>query len=541
MVSWWKEQVVYQIYPRSFQDTNGDGIGDIPGIIKHLDDLKALGVGILWLSPVYRSPNADNGYDISDYRDINPEYGTMADMDKLIAEAKKRDIRIIMDLVVNHTSDEHEWFQKSRRREKGYEDYYIWKPKREDGKLPNNWTSFFAEDAWEFDEVRGEYYLHLFAKKQPDLNYNNPKVLEEVKGLMRFWLDKGVSGFRCDVINILYKTSLNNGRKKIALTGSEYYLSQEGLHEILRTLRREVLDDYDCFTVGETVFVTPKMARDLCDDSRKELNMVFQFELMGVDSYFLKYFRRPFSAKRLGKIATKWQNELSWNANYLENHDQPRSVSRFGDEGKYWAQSAKLLAVMLLTLRGTPYIYQGEEIGMTNFDYTTINQLDDVESKNVYNLFDKLGVPDKMKWNIVKRTSRDNARTPVQWNDGKNAGFSKGNPWLGVNSNYTDINYEAQKKDENSVLSFYKKMIAYRKNSELLITGTYKLVEASKHIFAYERALGDEKLLIILNFSAKNKIVDYIGEVAFSNTDRRIFNGTMFPYEAVILKEAKRR
>lgn len=539
MAVWWKEQVVYQIYPRSFQDSNGDGIGDIPGIISHLDDLKDLGVGVLWLSPVYRSPNADNGYDISDYRDINPEYGTLSDMKKLISEAKKRGIRIIMDLVINHTSDEHEWFQKSRRREKGYEDYYIWKPAREDGKLPNNWTSFFAEDAWEFDDVRGEYYLHLFAKKQPDLNYYNPKILEEVKGIMQFWLDMGIAGFRCDVINILYKSSLGDAKKRAALTGMEYYISQEGTHEILRTLRREVLDRYDCFTVGESVMVTTKLARDLCDESRKELSMVFGFEHMNVDCFGIKYFPRSFSAKRFGKVITKWQNELSWNANYLENHDQPRSVPRFGDENKYWAESAKLLGLMLLSLRGTPYVYQGEEIGMLNFDYESMNQVDDVESKNVYKLLDRFGVPDSIKWKMIKRASRDNARTPVQWTDGKNAGFTEGTPWLGVNTNYKRINYAAQKNDEHSILSFYKKMIEFRKGSEVLINGTFKEREISKNIFAYERALGEEKLLVVLNFSSKNRTVDYRGEVVFSNTERRIFNGTMFPYEAVILKEGK--
>lgn len=293
MIKWWKERVVYQIYPRSFKDTNGDGIGDIQGIIRHLDELSDLGVGIIWLSPVYPSPNADYGYDISDYYDINPEYGTMADMELLIKEANKRDIRIIMDLVINHTSDEHAWFQQSRDKNSPYRDYYIWRPGK-NGKPPNNWTGFFAEDCWEYDDKSGEYYLHLFSKKQPDLNYNNPKVLEEVKNILRFWLDKGISGFRCDVINLLYKTSLKDGKKRLALTGSEHYISQEGTHEILRSLRCDVLDHYDCFTVGETVFVTPETAKDLCDAKRGELDMLFSFEHMEVDQFYVKWFKRKY-------------------------------------------------------------------------------------------------------------------------------------------------------------------------------------------------------------------------------------------------------
>ena len=446
MSNWWQERVVYQIYPRSFQDTNGDGIGDIPGIIAHLDDLQDLGVGIIWLSPVYASPNADNGYDISDYRGIHPDFGTMADMDQLIEEAKKRDIKVIMDLVVNHTSDEHAWFRQSRDKNSPYRDYYIWQPGK-DGKAPNNWTSFFAEDAWEYDEMSGEYYLHLFAKKQPDLNWHNPRVLEEVKDIMRFWLDKGIAGFRYDVINILYKSSLEDGKKKLALTGSEYYLSQEGTHEILRALRREVLDQYDCFTVGEAAFVTPESGWDLCEESRRELNMIFSFEHMETDQFYVKWFKRKFHAGRFGAAIAKWQNALDWNAVYLENHDQPRSVSRFGNDREYWAQSAKILCMMLLTLRGTPYIYEGQEIGMTNFDFTGMDQIQDVESHNVYRMAKRLHFPAFIRWNMIKASGRDNSRTPMQWNDGPNAGFTTGLSWLGINSNYTRINVVAQMND----------------------------------------------------------------------------------------------
>lgn len=575
MAKWWQERVVYQIYPRSFQDTNGDGIGDLPGIILHLDELKELGVGIIWLSPVYPSPNADNGYDISDYRGIHPDFGTMADMDRLIEEAGKRDIKIIMDLVINHTSDEHPWFVKSRDKSSPYRDYYIWKPGK-NGKAPNNWTSFFAEDCWEYDEASGEYYLHLFAKKQPDLNWHNPKVLEEVEDIMRFWLDKGIAGFRCDVINILYKTSLEDGRKRLALTGLEHYLTQEGTHEILRTLRREVLDRYDCFTVGETVSVTPQTGRELCDVSRRELDMLFTFEHMETDQVYVKWFKRKFNAGRFAATIVKWQQALEWNANYLENHDQPRSVSRFGNDGPYWAQSAKLLCTLLLTLRGTPYIYQGQEIGMTNFNFTGMEHIQDIESHNIYRLAKRLHFPGAVRWRIIKATSRDNARTPVQWNGGPNAGFTTGKPWLGVNSNHASINMQSQLNAPGSVRSFYKTVIALRSGSDVLKYGTFVPLLANRHVFAYRREYNGEGLTVLLNFSDKPRKVglsackpvssDIAGKnpdnsellrcKVLSNYDRSIagagitgagepdraaFNGVLQPYEAVILTDPQKK
>jgi len=574
MAKWWQECVVYQIYPRSFQDTNGDGIGDLPGIIEHLDELKDLGVGILWLSPVYPSPNADNGYDISDYHGIHPDFGTMADMDRLIEEAGKRDIKIIMDLVINHTSDEHPWFIKSRDKNSPYRDYYIWRPGK-NGKAPNNWTSFFGEDCWEYDEASGEYYLHLFAKKQPDLNWCNPKVLEEVKDIMRFWLDRGIAGFRCDVINILYKTSLENGRKRLALTGLEHYLTQEGTHEILRVLRKEVLDRYDCFTVGETVFVTPQTAWELCDASRRELDMLFTFEHMETDQHYVKWFKRKFSAGRFAASISKWQQAIDWNANYLENHDQPRSVSRFGNDGPYWAQSAKLLCMLLLTLRGTPYIYQGQEIGMTNFDFTGMEQIQDVESHNIYRLAKCLHFPEALRWRMIRASSRDNVRTPVQWNSGPNAGFTTGKPWLGVNSNYTRINMESQLDDPGSIRNFYKAMIALRSGSDVLKYGSFVPLVRGSGIFAYRREYREEGLTVLLNFSDKARKVDIPGIAAdgqgslldtaagtpdtagenannsnsfrcpvLSNYDRKVsgmdgaaFNGILQPYEAIILSD----
>lgn len=534
MAKWWQERVVYQIYPRSYQDTNGDGIGDIPGIIMHLDELKDLGVGILWLSPVYCSPNADNGYDISDYRNINPEYGTMQDMDTLLAEAGKRDIKIIMDLVINHTSDRHEWFQKSKDKNSPYRDYYIWRPGK-GGKAPNNWTGFFAGNCWEYDAQSGEYYLHLFTQNQPDLNYYNPKVLDEVKDIMRFWLDKGVSGFRCDVINILYKSSLEDGKKRLALTGIEYYLSQEGTHEILRTLRREVLDHYDCFTVGETVFITPQMGKDLCDRDRRELDMLFSFEHMETDQYFVKWFKRKFNPKMFGKTIAKWQNALEWNANYLENHDQTRSVSRFGDEGVYWAESAKMLGTLLLTLRGTPYIYEGQEIGMTNFDFTDMDQIQDIESHNVYRFAKKLHFTEKFIWKMMKACSRDNARTPMQWNTGANAGFSTGKPWLKVNANFSRINMQSQINDPDSIRSYYKKLIAMRSQSNVLLSGDFQLVRTTRNVFIYDRTLEGKSLRVLLNFTGKPQKANCSGKVVISNYGREEYDGVLKPYEAAVL------
>ena len=537
MLTWWQKKVIYQIYPRSFQDSNGDGIGDIPGIISRLDYLQDLGVELLWLSPVYPSPNADYGYDISDYKGIQPEFGTMADMKQLIAEAKKRGIGIVMDLVINHTSDEHPWFQKSRDKNSSYRDYYIWRPGKAGGKKPpNNWSGFFGGGTWQFDEQSGEYYLHLFAKNQPDLNYHNPKVLDEIKDVMRFWLDHGVVGFRCDVINIIFKTSLADGKPSFILTGIEHYLSQDGNHKILQTLRRDVLDHYDCFTVGETVFVTPKMADDLVNPERKELNMIFSFEHMETDQWFVKWFKRKFRADRLAKTVSKWQKLLDWNANYFENHDQLRCVSRFGDDKEYWQQSAKMLCMMLFTLRGTPFVFQGQEIGMTNFDYQGMDELKDVESHNVYGIAKKLFLPAWYRWKLIKESSRDNSRTPMQWSAEAQAGFTKGSPWIGINKNYTKINVASQLSDESSVRNMYKLMIQLRKESAVLLEGDFTPVQIDKNFFAYKRTLNGESLLIALNFSKKEKKLNHHGQLVVSSYGRSDYNQLLQPYEGVILK-----
>ena len=537
---WWKRKIIYQIYPMSFCDSNGDGIGDLPGIISRLDYLQRLGVGALWLSPVYPSPNKDNGYDISDYCEIHPNYGTLADMDRLIAEAKKRDIRIIMDLVINHTSDRHEWFQKSRRREEPYTDFYIWR-KGEKGKKPTNWGSFFGEDCWEYDDVRGEYYLHLFAKEQPDLNYHNEKVIAAIEDVMRFWLDRGVAGFRCDVINIIYKEAIKNGRWRPALTGCEYYLSTPGCHRVLHRLNRDVLSRYDAFTVGETVFVTPKMADDLVNPQREELCTVFSFEHMETDCFKIKWFLRKFKPDRFFACLTKWQNALPWNTVYFENHDQPRSVSRYGNDAEYHDQSAKALATLLLTLRGTPFLYEGEEIGMTNFDFPDMEKVRDVESINIWNMGKRLHLPYGLRWRMIKTKSRDNARTPMQWDDSINGGFSAGTPWLSVNGNYPRINVKRQEDDPGSVLSYYRQLIAFRNGSRVLQEGDFTELYRKNDVYAYRRACDGEALTIVISLAEGERKNPASGEVVCSNYGRETAPARLAPYEALVLREVVRR
>ena len=537
---WWKRKIIYQIYPMSFCDSNGDGIGDLPGIISRLDYLQRLGVGALWISPVYPSPNKDNGYDISDYCEIHPNYGTLADMDRLIAEAKKRDIRIILDLVINHTSDRHEWFQKSRRREEPYTDFYIWR-KGEKGKKPTNWGSFFGEDCWEYDEVRGEYYLHLFAKEQPDLNYHNEKVIAAIEDVMRFWLDRGVAGFRCDVINIIYKEAIKNGRWRPALTGCEYYLSTPGCHRVLHRLNRDVLSRYDAFTVGETVFVTPQMADDLVNPQREELCTVFSFEHMETDCFKIKWFLRKFKPDRFFACLTKWQNALPWNTVYFENHDQPRSVSRYGNDAEYHDQSAKALATLLLTLRGTPFLYEGEEIGMTNFDFPDMDKVRDVESINIWNMGKRLHLPYGLRWRMIKTKSRDNARTPMQWDDSINGGFSAVTPWLSVNGNYPRINVKRQEDDPGSVLSYYRQLIAFRNGSRVLQEGNFTELYRKNGVYAYRRACDGEALTVVISLAEGERKNPASGEVVCSNYGRETAPARLAPYEALVLREVVRR
>lgn len=535
-MKWWQERVVYQIYPRSFKDTDADGIGDLNGIISELHKLKDLGIGIIWLSPVYMSPNADYGYDISDYKTIHPDYGSMADMDRLIDLAHDLDIKIVMDLVVNHTSDKHPWFEESKNPQSPYRDYYYWRPGK-NGNPPNNWTSFFAGDCWTYDETAGAYYLHLFTHNQPDLNYHNPKVLAEIEEIMKFWLDKGVDGFRCDVINIIYKTSLEDGKKKLVLPGSEHYLSQPGAHEILKRFHRNVLSKYDCFTVGETVFVIPADADLFCNPSRNELDMVFSFEHVETDQFIVRWFKRRFSPKRFAKVLFKWQTALDWNANYLENHDQPRSVSRFANDKRYWSHSSKMLATLLMTLKGTPFIYQGQEIGMTNFAFQSLNQIKDIETHKVTRFAKKLHIPDWYLWAMIRQNSRDNARTPYQWSPEPYGGFSTVEPWLLVNPNYLTINRQDQENDPGSLLNFYKKLIDLRKTSKVLLQGDFIPLKATRHIISYQRKLGNQTWTILLNFSKKTINHTLSGDRILSNYNDSPHGNTLRPYEAIIICE----
>lgn len=537
MEQWWKDKIIYQIYPRSFSDSNNDGIGDINGIVSRLGLLKDFGIDLIWLSPVYTSPDADNGYDISNYRDINPKFGTMDDMHNLIAQAKKLDIGIVMDLVINHTSDEHEWFIKSKQNDKEYRDYYIWKKGKKKGKAPNNWTSFFMEEAWEYDQNNDSYYLHLFDKKQPDLNYDNERVIEEVEDILRFWLDKGIVGFRCDVINVLAKESFDDSRA-FPIRGIEHYKSKDRSHEILKRFKENVFDSYNSFTVGEAVMVDLEEARLLSEPERKELDMLFYFDHLEVDRYISRYIPKRFNAKKLLKILTKWQQGLSWNAVYFENHDQPRIVSHYGNDKEYWERSAKLIATMQMTLKGTQFIYQGQEIGMTNFDYKSLDSLKDIESFNIDRFMKKLFIPKALRWKWLKVSSRDNARTPMQWSDEEGAGFSKAEPWIAINSNHKQINYMSQIDDDQSIRSFYKQMIALRAANDTLRDGDFIPVMATRHVMVYARVLEEEMFFTILNLSKRTRRIQLplTGEIVMSNVNSQKYQGELLAYEAVLLK-----
>lgn len=558
---WWKESVVYQIYPRSFCDSNGDGIGDIKGITSKLDYLKELGVDVIWLSPVYQSPNDDNGYDISDYQAIMEEFGTMEDFDEMLAAAHERGIKLVMDLVVNHTSDEHHWFVESRKSvDNPYRDYYIWRPSK-DGKEPNNWGSCFSGSAWELDSETDMYYLHLFSKKQPDLNWDNPAVRDEVFRMMNWWIDKGVDGFRMDVISLISKKpNLPDG-----VPGINGYASFNEpangphVHEYLQEMRQKVLNRADTITVGECSGVTLEEAKKYARSDGKELNMVFQFEHMDVDADGTnKWSDKKMDLRDLKEILTKWQKgleDIAWNSLFWENHDQPRSVSRFGNDGQYREASAKMLATCLYMMQGTPYIYQGQELGMTNVPFEHIEDFRDLDSINAYYELTEQGVFTKEEMmRFLRYKSRDNARTPFQWNDKENAGFTSGTPWIMVNPNYKEINAEEQLSREDSVFHYFQKLIRLRKEHEVIVYGTYDLfLPDSKEIYAYTRTLEDKKLLVVCSFSEKSVefkmpeeflqgeilIHNYAGSDGFSSSEgknaglRR--NVTLKPYEAVAI------
>lgn len=509
---WWKEAVVYQIYPRSFMDSNGDGIGDLKGITSKLDYLKELGVDVIWMSPIYQSPNDDNGYDISDYQAIMKEFGTMEDFDELLSEAHKRGLKIVMDLVVNHTSDEHCWFVESRKAEKNpYSDYYIWRDGKPDGSEPNNWGACFGGSAWQYDEGKGQYYLHLFSKKQPDLNWDNPKVREEVFRMMTWWCEKGIDGFRMDVISMISKTKeMPDGQIK-GLYGdfAPYCIHGPNVHKYLKEMNQEVLSRYDLMTVGETAGVTPEQACLYAGKDTGELNMVFQFEHVDVHGKYGKWNSQKMPLPTLKKILSKWQTELfgkAWNSLFWDNHDQPRAVSRFGDDRpEYRVVSAKMLATCLHMMHGTPYIYQGEELGMTNYPFESPADFKDIESVHAYEEWCESGrVSHELFWPCITAVSRDNARTPIQWDDTENAGFSTGTPWMPVNPNYRQINAKAAVEDHESVFHYYQKLIALRKQYPVIVYGNYQLLlDDSEELFVYTREYEGEKLLVVCSFTDK--------------------------------------
>ncbi|MFJ7745203.1 alpha-glucosidase [Peribacillus sp. NPDC097295] len=508
--TWWKEAVVYQVYPRSFMDSDGDGIGDLKGILVKLDYLQTLGVDVIWLSPIYQSPNDDNGYDVSDYQSIMKEFGTMEDFDRLLSAIHERGMKIMMDLVINHTSDEHPWFMASRSSvDDPKRDYYIWRPGK-DGKEPNNWESVFKGSAWKYDEVTDEYYLHLFSKKQPDLNWENPDLREEIYSMMKWWLDKGIDGFRMDVINFLSKDQryldgvVADGKQYG--DGSPYFMNGPRIHEFLQEINQRVLSHYDLITVGEMPGVNPEEALLYTGKDRNELHMVFQFEHMDLGAGPEgKWNNSKWELSDLKRILSKWQYGLEdggWNSLYWNNHDQPRVVSRFGDDGAYRVESAKMLAACLHMLKGTPYIYQGEEMGMTNIKFESLEDYRDIETLNSHeDLVNNYGWSEERMMAAIHARSRDNARTPVQWNDSRNAGFTTGTPWIGVNANYPEINAVKAYNDQESIFQFYKKLIELRKQHDVIVYGHYDLLcPDDEQIFAYTRTLGEEKLLVLCNF-----------------------------------------
>ena len=502
---WYKDMVFYQIWPRSFCDGNGDGIGDLQGVLSRLDYLKLLGVDGIWFSPLYASPNADMGYDISDYYSINPEYGTMADFRAVLDGAHERGMKVIMDLVVNHTSDEHPWFQASKDPNSPYRDYYFW---REGKKRPNNWSSLFEGKAWEWDSDAQAWYLHIFAKKQPDLNMDNPKVRQEVKDIMRFWLELGVDGFREDVITFISKRQgLPNGLPIPAACGMEHYMDGPNVHKYLREFR-EVLNEYDCFVVGEAPMMNEKNAlRYITEGPGQELDMMFHFEHMEADCLFLDALQKPFDLLKLKKAFSRWQYALhgkGWNALYLENHDHPRIISRYGSE-KYRTVSGKMLANCFMLQQGTPFIYQGQEIGMVNINLEDISEYQDVQTVNTMRTLRMMGMSKKKAEERISRTTRGNARTPVQWDDSPNAGFTTGKPWMPINPNYKQINARAEILNENSIFNHYRKLIAFRKKHPVAVYGEYKEhIEDSRELYVYERSLEGKRLLVICSFTDKS-------------------------------------
>lgn len=543
---WWKEAIVYQVYPRSFKDSNGDGIGDLPGIIEKLDYIKSLGVTAVWLNPIYQSPNEDGGYDISDYYSILKEFGTLEDFDRLIHGMHDRGLKLIMDLVVNHTSDEHPWFQASRQSAgSSLRDFYFWRPGK-DGAPPNNWPSFFGGSAWQLDQATGEYYLHLFSVKQPDLNWENPSLRKEVQDLMKFWLDKGVDGLRLDVISAISKrTSFPDAdTPDFNETIRKYYANGPRLREFIREMREKVWNHYDVMTIGEGPGITPDNALDYLDE-HNGLNMIFHFGHMFMDQGPGGRFDPvPWSKSDFRTVFRTWDNAFSksgWGSIFLGNHDFARMVSRWGNDSTFNQQSSKLLCTLLLTMRGTPFIFQGDEIGMTNFRLRSIGESQDIETINGWREAEKKGIPEAAFLRVANYSGRDNARTPMQWDNSSNAGFSSGIPWMPVNPNNTAINVNHQEQEPDSVLSYWKKMIGIRKAHPVLTYGVYKPVETdNEHLFVYYRESDEEKFLVILNMSDvdtkfPSTVRDARGQVLIGNYTKEI-KDRLNPWEAIVIQ-----
>ncbi|MGD6967216.1 glycoside hydrolase family 13 protein [Rossellomorea vietnamensis] len=506
---WWKEAVGYQIYPRSFQDSNGDGIGDLQGMIQRLDYVKDLGVDVIWICPMYKSPNDDNGYDISDYQDIMEDFGSMEDFDLLLKEVHARGMKLIIDLVLNHTSDEHQWFIESRSsKENEKRDWYIWRDGKKD-KEPNNWESIFGGSAWEYDEKTDQYFLHVFSTKQPDLNWENEDVREALYDTVNWWLDKGIDGFRIDAISHIKKREgmpdMPNPDNKKYVSSFDMHMNQKGIHKFLQEFKDKTYANYDVMSVGEANGVTADEAELWVGKENGKMDMIFQFEHLGL---WDAETNPDLDIVELKKVLTRWQKGLEddgWNALFIENHDKPRVVSTWGNDEEFWKESATAMAAMYFLMQGTPFIYQGQEIGMTNVQFPSIDDYDDVAVKNLYKLKLEEGVSHEEIMEIIWASSRDNSRTPMQWTEEVNGGFSKGNPWMKVNPNYKSINVEAQLKDEDSILSFYKKMIAVKKDNDIFTYGIYDLLLPNhEQIYAYTRTLENEKVLVLTNLSTEN-------------------------------------
>jgi len=541
---WWKKAVFYQIYPRSFCDSNGDGIGDIPGIISKLDYLQELGIGAVWLSPVYKSPNHDNGYDISDYRDINPEYGTLEDMRRLFEEAGKRGIRIIMDLVINHTSDEHPWFVESQKPGSPYRDFYIWKDARQkrngDRQPPNNWMSYFTGSAWQWHEPSNQYYLHLFSPHQPDLNYDNPKVLEEIKDMMRFWLDMGAAGFRCDVITAIYKTSFHDEPFSLhRLQGSLQYLSQEGTHRILQELHRDVLAPYGAFTVGESLGSVD--AATVKRYETNELDMLFTFDQLYIDKRSVPFLPRRYRPDNLKTALIKWQNALEWNTLFFENHDAARSLNRYEITGKHQIQGATMLATLLLTLKGTPFIYEGEEIGMENYPFKSIEEVEDVSPRNIYAVLRQKHLPRWLAFRLAMMVCRDHARTPMQWDATAGTGFTTSTqPWRPIHPNHVTTNVAAEMVDKGSIYSYYHELLRLRNHTAALQDGECTIILSEKDIFMYRREANGDVYTVIVNMGSKKRRCPTVKNAAYvmgNYPEANQHPEILRPYESIILRE----